>query len=303
MRTQSRPLRGTSQIALCVGVLLQTALLSLAPSSLGAAEPGSDSARDATVRALGAPRLFDAVYDELRSVPRFKEEFETTAAYEQRRDKALQVLAPQYLIWAPVDLKYVRYNADTQTLLVETYALSNTGISRHELSAIFGFGSVLEKGGIHIEYSPLANDGNIAWALPERTEDVGTYTGQNAFGAMVTVAKQAQLSRGVFEREGSHDENIWSAKQPAYDKDAAPIAFAIKVAAPEAQLLKKPGQLRAAFLVAPSHPYHASGTSRSAPTVNSLVDRTTNVKYIIGDIQCAALFDGNGRLLATRSTQ
>ena len=191
-------------------------------------------------------------------------------------------------------------HADTQTLIVATYALSNTSISRDELSAIFGYGSDLEKGGIHIEYSLLDN---VAWSLPRRSENVGTYPGQNAFGAMVEVVKQAQLSRGVFEREGSHDENLWSAKQPAYDKDAPPVAFAIQVTPADAKLLKKPGQLRAAFLIAPVPPYYASGTTTSAPTVNAPIDRTTNAKYIIGDIQGAALYDADGRLLGTRATR
>ena len=300
MRTRLAQYRRDVRTMASLGGLMLGVLMSLVPIAPFAADGGSDSDLNSVVSALGTPKSFDAVFAELQSLPRIKDEFETAATYEERRNVALGAVAPQYLIEAPVDMEYVRYNADTKSLVVATYALSNTLTSSDEINCLFGYGSELKKYGINVAYSSLGS--NIAWALPCVRKDVGVYTGRNAFGATIEVTKQEETSRCVFEREGPYDCDLWNAKTPPYVENVPPVAFAIAVEPAAAKQLKEKG-LRAAFLVIPAAPYYASGTTVFSPTLRTPVELVTKVQCIIGDIRCAALFNADGDLLAVRETQ
>lgn len=302
MQTRAiRSIRDLIPVA-CFCVVSAFGLLTYRPECSLAKEPDVGAEVRAAVIASGVPIPFDAAFGAVQSVPRFKDEYETSASFEQRQSAALDSIPQLFLIEAPIDAEYVKYDADTQTLIVVTYALANTGLSSDELSAMFGYGSELKKNGIDVEYSMLIGGGNIAWALPREKTNVGTYTGQNAFGGTQEVIKQVEVSRGVFERQGAYEESIWSATRPPYDANNQPRAFEISATPAEARGLKEDG-LRAAFLVAPLPPYYATGVTKFTPTVSAPFDRATTVQYLIGDIQAIALFNAKGELLATRPTQ
>lgn len=248
---------------------------------------------------VGPPISFDAAFAEIRQIPRLKGEFETTSEFNKRQAAALSKCKPVYLIQAPVDHQYVRYDADKQALVVATYALTNTLATRDELDSLFGFGSELKKAGQRVRYSGLRN---VVWPLPRVTKNVGTYKGANTFGVSVTITKQEQVARGVFEREARGQETVWFATPRPYIEGSPPVAFEIKADPPTAKALKKDG-LRAAILVAPRAPFHAMGTTRFTPTIRAPYDRTGEVRYLIANIQCAAIYDSHGKLLATRATR
>lgn len=252
---------------------------------------------------LGPPSTFDEVFAEVRKIPRFKDEFETTNQFDDRQASAMATCARHYLIEAPVDHKYVRYDADAQVLSVVTYALTNTRASDGELNSLFGHGSELRASGQVLGYSTISS--NIAWAFPRDQRDVDTYDGSNAFGATLKITKQQGIARGVFEREGTLKENVWTEKAesnahgtPTVD----PVAFEVRTDPSTAKSLKN-GGLRAALLVAPRAPYYVTGVDRFSPTIRAPFDRTTDVRYLIGDLQCVALFDPSGKLIAIRATR
>jgi hypothetical protein len=274
---------------------------STAPSSTDNVQPSSGADFDAIVRDLGKPIPFDRVFADAQAIPRFRGEFETSAQFEERRAAALAKCQQRYLIEAPVDPEYVRYDADKQVLIVAIYALTNTSASSDELSSVFGYGSELSKAGTEIKYDILGS-GNVIWPLPREQRDVGTYDGSNAFGATVPVTKQEQIARGVFDRQGKHRESVWTETPEPYVKDSPPVAFEIKADPQGAKALKQ-GGLRAAILVAPKAPFYATGVDHFAPTIRAPYDRTTEVRYLIADIECAALYDTGGELLATRATR
>jgi hypothetical protein len=141
-----------------------------APNGTDNVQPSSSVAFDAIVRELGKPIPFDRVFADARAIPRFKDEFETSAQFEERRAAALAKCQQRYLIEAPVDPEYVRYDADKQVLIVAIYALTNTSASSDELSAVFGYGSELSKAGAEVKYDILGS-GNVIWPLPRREED------------------------------------------------------------------------------------------------------------------------------------
>jgi hypothetical protein len=262
------------------------------------AEPAPDF--DAVVRALGSPVSFDQVFAEVQSIPRVKDEFETAAQFGERQAAARAKCQERYLIAAPVDSEHVRYDADKQVLVVATYALTNTLATSDELGAVFGYGSELSKAGVEIKYGLIGH--NVMWAFPRDQRDVGTYDGANALGVRATITRQEHTARGVFERQGAGDEDVWSDGTQPYVKGSPPVAFEIKADPARAKALKQ-GGLRDAVLVVPHSPYSATGVNHFNPTLRAPFDRTTTVRYLIGDIQCAALYDSEGKLLAMRATR
>jgi hypothetical protein len=255
----------------------------------------------ALVQAMGAPVAFDAAFAEVQRIPRFKDEFETTGQFQKRQAPALAKCQPRYLLEVPVDPKYVRYDADKQMLTVATYALTNTIPTPDELASAFGDGSELSKAGVEVKYSTLVS-GNVVWALPYEKKDVGIYDASNSFGVKTTVIKQEWIARCVFDREGQYRESVWVADEDADPRGSAPVAFEMKADPERARALKQRG-LRAAILVAPKAPFHATGVDHFMPTSRAPFDRTTDVRYLVGDIQCAAIYDADGKLLAVRVTR
>lgn len=274
------------------------------PKSGGKADPQKTVQTtdfEAVIRELGAPVIFDQVFAEVQGVPRFKDEFETAAQFTERQAAARAKCKERYLIAAPVDPEHVRYDADKQVLIVETYALTNTLATSDELGAVFGYGSELSKAKAEVKYTTLSS-GNVMWIFPRERKDVGTYDGANAFGVKATITKQEGVSRGVFERQGAYEESVWVNGRQPYVKGSPPVAFEIKADLEKAKALKQSG-LRAAILVVPKAPFYATGVDHFTPTIQAPYDRTTSVRYLVGDIQCAAIYDSEGKLLATRPTQ
>lgn len=256
---EARPGRPTSSVS-AMSASTAPARKTEAPSM----RPAADI--DALVRELGKPVAFDRVFSDVRAIPRFKDEFETTARFETRQAAALAKCQRRYLIDVPVDPESVRYDADKQVLVVATYALTNTVASSHELDAVFGYGSELSRAGVKVGYTTLSS-GNVVWTLPREQRNVGVYDGSNAFGATVTIMKQEGIARGVFEREGKYEESVWTKVRAPYVKDSRPVAFEIKADPQRAKAIKQ-GGLQAAII-----------------------------------IQGAAIYDGSGELLATRETR
>lgn len=284
-----------------------------------AAAPGGGASTDesrssaggelqAVVQGLGAPVPFDQVFAEVQGVPRFKGEFETAAQFEQRQAAARAKCKERYLIATPVDPEHIRYDADKQVLLVTVWALKNTGTTDDELNSLFCWSSELKKANVEIKYGTSIWK-NVEWAFPRDRRDVGTYDGQNAFGFRATIIKQEITSRGIFERQGARGgdildgEDVWFRRQPKNVEVSLRAAFEIKADPDRARAFKQNGALRAGVLVAPRFPFCATGVVRDTPTIRDPFDRTTTARYLIGDIQCVALYDSEGKLLATRPTQ
>jgi len=275
---------------------------SLAPRRAAVVPPSPPVTNvEALLRDLGRPVPFDSVFADMQKVPRFKDEFETTSQFEERQAAALAKCQRRYLIDVPVDLEYVRYDADKQVLVVATYAMTNTVVSSEELGAVFGYGSELSMAGVEVSYTPLSS-GNVVWSIPREQRDVGTYDGSNVFGATVTITKQEGIARGVFEREGKYEESIWTETREPYVEGSHPVAFAINVDPDRAKAIKQ-GGLRAAIVVFPTAPFYATGVDRFAPTIRAPYDRTTEVRYLIGNIEGAAIYNASEELLATRATR
>lgn len=258
----------------------------------------TDSEYVVIIKNLKTPIPFDNAFSQLQSIPRAKTEFETTDVFARRQEEAQNRLPSHFLIDAPLDIEYVKYDADKQTLTVAIYALTNTHTGNHELRKAFGHGSELYKAGTQIEYS----FNNIAWALPLESRNIGTYNGSNSFGANVIIVEQERVFRGAFERRAKKNESLWFAKDPDYIENSPPIIFEIQASPAYARSLKQTG-LRAAMLIAPKPPFHAVGTGKFLPTIRAPYDRTTEYRFIVCDILCAAVYDANGKLLATRITQ
>jgi hypothetical protein len=96
--------------------MLLAGIVAHGPEISLAIEPDAESEARAAVIAAGPPKQFEDVFKAVQSVPRFRDEYETSAVFEQRRSIALDSIQKSYLITAPVDMEYVKYDADSQTL-------------------------------------------------------------------------------------------------------------------------------------------------------------------------------------------
>jgi hypothetical protein len=285
-----------------------TSSTSRAPASNTEPQPSGSSDLQAIIQGLGSPVPFEQVFAEVKAVPRFKGEFETAAQFEQRQAAARARCKERYLISTPVDPEEIRYDADKQVLIVTVWALKNTGSSDDELHALFGWSSELKDAKVEIKYGTSIWP-NVEWAFPRDRRTVGTYDGQNAFGVRATIIKQEITATGIFEREGARGgdildgEDVWFRRQPKDVEVSLRAAFEIKADPDRARALKQHGALRAAVLVAPRFPFYATGIARFTPTIRAPFDRTTNVRYLIGDIQAVALYDASGQMIAVRETR
>ncbi len=255
-------------------------------------------AQDRCAYMADTPRVqFNEAWSEIRNIPRFKDEFETTAEFEERQRVALSEIPSHIVIEASIDHEYVRYNADEQKVEIITYAISNHSISEDGRRAAFGWRSDLNRAGYELESYNL-----IYWALEREIETTGSYEGQNSFGVSRTILSQNVKYRAIIERPASDFyEYLWSPNRDQFTSGGAPIAFEISM--PTEVARTEMAHLRAAVGYAPAYPYYADAETRYTPTTQATYDRNEMHHYLIGDIQCIAIYSQDGDLLATRTTQ
>jgi hypothetical protein len=248
---------------------------------------------------------FDVVWNDVRDIPRFKDEFETTVAFEARRNLALGKCNARYLVAAEVNHQWINYDADREVLQVRTFALNESWPMDEEFSELFGPGSELARASIRVQYEPWEN---IGVDFDETIVSVIETSGRTVFGGQVAVTAAEVVKRGLFERRPLRDrlfavEDLWFERNPRRLGEKPPVIIEIPMSVDRAKELLDRKRLRAAFVFVPQFPYYATGTTRKSATVDSPTARVTSLQYLIGDIQCAAIFDADGTLLATRPTR
>lgn len=235
---------------------------------------------------------FKKLTDRLSKRRLLKDEFDTSEAYLQRlrAELAKAEFMPESLYFFPVELdqKYVKYDADSKKLTVQSFAVSNI---HGEYAPVFGHDSALHKSGTDVDYSSL--DHNIDVVLEESIKTTGSYIGSNVFGVAQRIQKYQRTLYGIFDRSADSYE---AAKLfGPYD-----IAFAKPLPPEQARRVKTAG--RVIISMKPRYPYYAEGSDHFSPTVNTPEDIERHYKYLIGDIRCAALVVGD-EVIAVTPTQ
>lgn len=215
-----------------------------------------------------------------------KDEFETTAAYEARRAKALGNSVSTIVVRNKAeDPKFFEYNADRGELAIKRYAFHNTTMNLWSAFYNLGLHDKMKVGVL----------GGLYFVASESDKVTGTYEASNAYGAKVEVAKIDRTTKAVFDRGGGMDDELFPrAKRPDYNVGV------LKLTTEEARRLKP--QLKTAYVVKPKPPYILQGThSFGKVTVQNPRDITVHFTMLVADIQCGLLLDGSSKVLAAYS--
>jgi len=239
---------------------------------------------DKTVQPLEA----NALWQQLAKVPNAKDEFETTPQFEARVASAIGGLNGPIIVEVPIQREFITYDADARRLDVQRYAFSN-GLT--EYSGVFGYGTPFYG---QIQYGR----DNLNVVLPYEEKQMGSYTGTNAMGAKIEIAKVSRLTRVIFERQGRPGENLFTGET---QKDLASLSFS-EITPEQAKNAK--ATARAAIVYIPRAPYFARGKYPwGQPTIHNprAIDET--IEVAIGDIQCALFLNSAGKVFGVIATR
>lgn len=229
-----------------------------------------------------------------------KDEFETTEEYRSRLRKSLLETGGQYpsavFVKWNLDPQYIRYDADTQTLTIKEYAVSNLS---PESETLFGRDSLLARRGINNEYTVLTDD--LVLTFEHQEEVTGSFVGQNAFGATTRIQKLSHHVSGVFERPGRHGESVWSIDKIS-DRNPGDLGInAFVISAPPdlaRQLLENAVVVLSMKL---KYPYYAEGEKHYEARITNPYQHSYFYQYLIADMQCMALAGSGDEIISTRT--
>ena len=222
----------------------------------------------------------------LAQVPTLKDEYETTASFQNRVAK---IMGPEQAFAVEIDTspEFMRYDADSSTLHLQSYYFMNRTTDYRN---VFGYGTPLYNKvsyGIH----------NAAVVFPFEEKNAGSYVGVTPFGIKMKVTKIKRLTRVIFERDLGREDSLFLKKGP-HD---SPI-ISIPMSSEQARVLKRDG--RAAFVYLPKAPYFTTGTYPwGEPSLQNPQEIDERLEVAIGDIQCAVMLSPDSKVLAIVPTR
>jgi hypothetical protein len=220
---------------------------------------------------------FNFYYQKVNSlkIPK-KDEFETTAQYKERLDKAFQSLniPSEFFIEIPIEQKYITFDADTKLLTFSPYVINNANVYYG-----YNFKDLLEPAN---KYFSDAYDVQISRDVKEQ----GFYTAQNGFGANFQIKKQEVTYKSIFDQP----------KQGFSLSNKPPLGiFNIdenNISIDKVKALKSKSKAYAFVSLKP--PYIAKISSPpERVTATGRVDSTTINEVLFADIQCFIITDEN----------
>ena len=234
------------------------------------------------------------VYNFVSSQTVEKDEFETTASFEKRRDEMNAKLAgsPVMVIknnWYFSDFGgdgSPKYDADNERFVVDGFICEKYDkegrmlLPRPDCSTEFSSKFICSDE----RFSPFTDAGFSCMADIKKKE-LGQYEAQNAYGASVAVEKFATI----------HHEVLWNLT-PGENKlsyNGKPIY--IEVPLEKAKKLKD--ELQIGFVVKLQEPFFSSDVRQSPPTRDYPVDMLMSIKQIIVELLCVVVTDEKNQVL------
>lgn len=265
---------------LSIGAALLIIPFLVAPASA----ENSTSACPSYVGTTVAPLTFDEAVAKLPKVSP-KGEFETTAEYQARFAAAggggLLIVGK-----APDDRKFFTYDADHGKLSVEPYAFRNW-----DLSAWYALHNTAG-----LEPSTLYN---VDVVISRGFHIVGSYMGQNGFGAQARIVERQSVVHAIYDRPIGVDEEL---KGTGLFLNNDEVVGTLDMPPSEAQALKP--KLSVAFVVLPKEPYLVHSHYKvGEPTIDAPIDETEIATVMIADIRCGLLLDGSNKVIGAYPTR
>lgn len=226
------------------------------------------------------PMTFDTLAAVLSKLPSKKDEFESTADFEKRLNKAKSKIPDKFIISIPINSNFIEYDADKRILEVRSPAIKTMGTN---YDGVFGFGTDYYK---EIKYWRYQN---IDAVVETKSRNVGDYVGQNAFGTSTHVSRIDSLTKVVFERAGERNQSLFFNLRPQ-------SSMIVEFPETPPDIAKKfKFSLKSSLVIAPKQPFLVKGSgTRDAPTIQDPVDWHKTLEVIVADIQCALFTDESG---------
>lgn len=204
-----------------------------------------------------------------------KDEFETTAQYQERTDKAFKSLniPAQFFVEIPIDRSKITFDADKRIITFAPSTINNieTLYGRNFQSEFFGSSYSLN------DYSIFIN---------RIVRPTGRYTAQNRLGAKFEVVKQEITYESIFDQPQLGPSFSYNPPLGSFNIDETKLSIdrvkAIKASA------------KAYALISLKPPF--SGVAVSAPIPVTVTMPQENVlinKALIADIHCYIITDEN----------
>jgi hypothetical protein len=210
-----------------------------------------------------------------------KGEFETTAQFEARKASASVSLptSPFFVnLSTEVMMNNLKYDADRGVFRLNSYTFN---ASSYDSEINRGFKSPFRE-------MEKSNYRMVGVKLKSETKTLRSYEASNGFGAVTVVNEQTVTNYELFEgfRHGSLlDSGLWEKGGSSSD-----VVGEIAMPPAEAQLAKP--HLRAAIMFFTKDPYYIDINSFGPlPTRDSPYDITYRTMAIVGDMQCALIYD------------
>lgn len=227
----------------------------------------------------------------LKKVPTIKDEFETTAQFQERQSKAAEGLVTPLFIPAIFDNEYVKYDADNETLNVKSFAISNVNTN---YDAVFGYGGPMYE---KVEYNMLGDNVDAVVKYDEKV--TGSYVATNSFGVSTQVTRVTRNVVSIFDHKGEYGESAFT--PPREQGGGYPDNVVASFTNTPVNIARKAKTtLGGGFLVALRAPYYVEGIDDShSPTINNPREITVDLKVIMADILCGVLTDENNKVFAS----
>lgn len=230
-----------------------------------------------------------------RGVALKRGEFETTAQFEARKARAA-VESTDFILSVLVDQENARYDADRERWIFDQYFMAGGNYN-------FDDDALLTAG--------LANAGwGRSLILSGSDDEQGTYVSSNAFGQQAVVRKLQARRIGIIEI-------AWGVPKPLdYRFTYGPIfalpldvqipvsgyattldAKAVEIPMPIAHAQANKGRFGFAVAGKLAEPMLIDHTHYITPTMDNPTDAQIDLTYLLADIQCGILTDGDGKVL------
>jgi hypothetical protein len=269
-----------------------TTAVPAAAASSSSVSTAKGSSRAAACEAYVGQRVtvqtFADVVAKLSKIRSQKDEYETTAVFEARKEAAKADLPGTFTIGIQLEARHLKYDADQGLMNVSARAFEHRFV---DFMAPFGpLTPYYQK----VNASPFFNIGLFV----DQAETVtGSYKGNNVYGGTRDVTQISRKTNAIWEREAASteklfvDEGLGTERLLGSYPMNAEVAKAIKARA------------KAAVVVQPKWPFFSKGSRTWPASFNSPTEVTDDTSLVVGNIQAVLMLDLENRVLACYLTR
>lgn len=238
---------------------------------------------------------FATVESTFASLPKpiVKDEFETTAEYEQR--KAQMTTSSNPIIVETTKDFDPDYDADYERFEVSLNSFFSSFYKTRDYD--------YDGNGVTLTDS----DRTFFMAIDKRI--MGSSVGTNAFGAEAVITKEHWKRDYVYDRaKGSYTEprrvlvhDYMKQKEVRWQSDLLDVPY-ISIPSPRHEARGLKGLMRTAIVLSPKSPFQFSGTHTSRPTIDNPKQQRVDDRFLVADVHCVLIADNSGKVLKVVET-